>query len=986
MTINEASERQSFEYDAFISYSHTEHDHIVAAFHSALHRLAKPIFRMRALRVFRDKTNLAATPTLWPAIEKALQASASFLLVACPATAKSPWVQREVRWWLENRSLERLFIVALDGELVWSPHGNDYDWERTNSLPIVMKGRFQDEPLHVDLRWAKRAEPLSLRNPRFQAAVLDIASPLHGRPKDELAGEEVRFRRTLRTAAWAAVSMMIVLTIASVVASIRAMTNARRATERQNEAISRQLAAESRALVQSSPALLERSVLLAIEALLHWHTLQGNQALLDALVLLRRPLASVPLTTDATGEAETSLGQNKQGEFLLAIQTEGGIQIWNLNQRIQTTRIASRSRVTKLAFSGDAELLAGVTEENSRQAAAGRVTVWDVVEGREVGSWESDRDTPLTASPNTVFALKRQGVLSVCAAGSGCRELPGGEGVSDAVFSPNGRYLAAILYYGYVRPTQAYGAKVWDVSTGRICLGDGQQITDEKITAVAFSDDSKRFAVGSQTGLVRTWDFVNRKEFPRRRDEDDIINRVRFRSDGYFLMTVPLDHRTVIQATGSLPYSIVADRLIRIWPLSPPVITKPWTITHPAPVTLAEYTSDGRYIISACADKVVRIWSTDNYVEVARLPHSAEVKQMLLSRDGSLLATVTRNAAFVWKLPARASPLDRSIGEHVAIDHTGRWLLSANHNYVWLFDLLRHREIAALSNGGQFDAGGYMNGTEIDAIGFSADSNVFATRTKRGSVRRWGTITTHEVSTGPDIIWADSISDGSSGPYSSGLIRICLWKVDEGSDGEPAQGDYSVITFSKGHRFVATKRDFNGDCNTSLHARLIASIDQPGQWLHMVFSPSERYLAIAADDNSARLFQTQRGTEVTRMSFESRVESVSVSADDLHMAVSVEHSIQIRSVSTGQQVALVRHPSWKADFIDQTLRYELDAAFSPDGKYLLTRSSEGVRVWLWQPKDLISEGCSRVTRNLTQAEWQQHLGSEPYRKTCAALP
>ncbi len=62
-------------------------------------------------------------------------------------------------------------------------------------------------------------------------------------------------------------------------------------------------------------------------------------------------------------------------------------------------------------------------------------------------------------------------------------------------------------------------------------------------------------------------------------------------------------------------------------------------------------------------------------------------------------------------------------------------------------------------------------------------------------------------------------------------------------------------------------------------------------------------------------------------------------------------------------------------------------ASSPDGKWVATGSFDHTaRVWRGRTIDLITEACSRLTRNLTSEEWQQYLGDEPYSKTCPNLP
>src|SRR6476619_5569243 len=168
-------------YDAFVSYSHAADDRLAPAIQAGLHRLAKPFYRRRALNVFRDKTGLAATPGLWPAIESALQRSRRFILLASPESARSEWVQKEVQWWLDNRSTDTLLIVLTGGELAWSDAQGDFDCQVTSAVPELLRGQLTDEPLYVDLRWAREAKELNLRNPRFLDAVLDLAAPLHGK-------------------------------------------------------------------------------------------------------------------------------------------------------------------------------------------------------------------------------------------------------------------------------------------------------------------------------------------------------------------------------------------------------------------------------------------------------------------------------------------------------------------------------------------------------------------------------------------------------------------------------------------------------------------------------------------------------------------------------------------------------------------------------------------------------------------------------------
>jgi hypothetical protein len=76
------------QFDGFVSYSHAADGQLAPAIQSALHRLARPWYRRRALHVFRDQTNLSAAPELWSRIRLNVVAGATdawraMLLTSC---------------------------------------------------------------------------------------------------------------------------------------------------------------------------------------------------------------------------------------------------------------------------------------------------------------------------------------------------------------------------------------------------------------------------------------------------------------------------------------------------------------------------------------------------------------------------------------------------------------------------------------------------------------------------------------------------------------------------------------------------------------------------------------------------------------------------------------------------------------------------------------------------------------------------------------
>ena len=235
------NEDTTFRYKAFISYSHAADNKLAPALQAALHNFAKPFYQLRAIRVFRDASTLRLTDKLWPEIQKSLNESEFFILMASPDAARSEWVKKELDEWLrlQRGSTDKLLILLTDGEIKWGHSTGDFDWGRTTALPENLKGRFKEEPLYSSFTWAKESTDLSLRNPRFLEEVGRIAARLHNTSMDEMVGKDVlqhRLFKFIASAVTLALLCLAVTTSGAAVSAFRQQKAAEAAADRERQA------------------------------------------------------------------------------------------------------------------------------------------------------------------------------------------------------------------------------------------------------------------------------------------------------------------------------------------------------------------------------------------------------------------------------------------------------------------------------------------------------------------------------------------------------------------------------------------------------------------------------------------------------------------------------------------------------------------------------------------------------------------------------
>ena len=375
-------------FDGFMSYSHTADNLLAPRLQAALQTFAKPWWKRRALRVFRDQSSLSANPHLWSSITTALDASDWFILLASPEAAASSWVDREVAYWRQHKDPRKILPVLTDGTLTWDEASSRLGPD--SSVPPSLLDAFSGEPRWVDLRWAEEETQLDLRNGHFRDVVADIASSLRGIPKDDLESEEVRQHRRARRTAWGAGIALIVLAVATATGAViavdqrnqaeaqrtiaeaetaRAEEETVRAESAESLARSRELAASAINVLDDNPEL---SVLLGLEAIESTPPVAGQPV--EAINALRE-------ATHATRLRSRDAASSSGGFVALDLSSDGSrlATVAHVDAKVVVIDVASGREISSysdpttvdnlfsLSFSPDGELLAvGVTDSARR--------------------------------------------------------------------------------------------------------------------------------------------------------------------------------------------------------------------------------------------------------------------------------------------------------------------------------------------------------------------------------------------------------------------------------------------------------------------------------------------------------------------------------------------------------------------------------------------------------------------------------------------
>jgi WD domain, G-beta repeat/TIR domain len=475
-------QQKPLDYDAFLSYTHRDRP-VVSGIQKGLHRIGRRLGQLRALRVFRDDTDLAASPDLWGRITEALDRSRFFVVTLSPGAAASHWVNQEISYWLEHRGRDQLLLVLAAGQLRWDQQGQCFDPGVSDAAPPVLRvpGSLPVEPLFIDV---SADAPWDFRGPVFREKITALAAPIHGKPKDQLASDDLREQRRFRRLRAAAIAGLVVLTVAAVVAAIIAVAQRQEALRQRNQAIAQQLVSDANGMLAGSnsggDARAFREVLAA-------RALAGDPD--NALLLHALDVRTNTLKIIDTDAPLNSAAISPDGHRLASASADHTVRLWDADtgQPLGQPLTGHTNSVTSVVFSPDGHRLTSASGDKT-------VRLWDADTGQPLQT--------LTGHTNVVFGV---------------------------AFSPEGHRLASASWDDTVR--------LWNADTGQPI---GQPLTGHtnRVNKVAFSPDGHRLASASSDNTVRLWNVDSGQPIGQPlTGHTGTVNSVAFSPEGHRLAT-----------------------------------------------------------------------------------------------------------------------------------------------------------------------------------------------------------------------------------------------------------------------------------------------------------------------------------------------------------------------------------------------------------------------------------------------------------------
>ncbi|MEU2629246.1 WD40 repeat domain-containing protein [Kitasatospora sp. NPDC007106] len=842
-------------------------------------------------------------------------------------------VIREIRCWLKRDPAgENLILVLTAGKLTWNEEACDFDGlvenEETgeleeSALPAELYGVFRHEPLYLPLDRVNDSNQLTLLNPRFSAPLAQIAARIHGRPVDELAGEDVTQHKRRTRMIRVAVSGLAALALVASGAAVVAIRQRQIAVERLAIANSRQLATAAGLRSQSD---LQTAMLLSAAAFQISKTAEARANLMQQLQRSQH----VERFVTGPGKAISSLALSPDGRTLVSVSTDSSqLLLWDLEHPKAPARTLRGGRHAYSAvFSPDGKTLA-VKEVD-------RVVLWDPTSGTSKATFNGTG--PPAFSPDGH-------ILAIPGIDKTARSYPSGKitlwdvdtrtevdtllgdaGEATGLFSPDGRILAM---------NQGADVLLWDVSTGTL-LGTLTGGHTRGVLDMAFSPDGRMIATGGHDAKLILWDVATRATLATWERDGD-VNAVAFSPDGRIL------------AAGDNSAGI------SLWDVANRTRLDILGGGHTSAVLDIAFSPDGRKLISSGNDGRLIMWNIipQNPMIVTTVPGTGKdySGSPAFSPDGNILAFPTDGGVLLWDIPrqARLARLPGS-GDHPAFSPDGRTLATIAGTDILLWDVARRSKTATL-------AGATPTDPASTGVVFSPDGSTLAAAANRAVVL-WDVARRERVATlipqeGDDyqvhgLAFSPNGRLLAAGGY--GFNRIIIWDVAK-------KAQRSAFSSGSGETVYRLSFSPKGDV--------------------LAWKALESANTAVGGDFGIILWDIKAKARRTTYTLHAALGEAVAFSPDGSMLASDGGGVSLWSIAQGEQMAILTVP-WNPD-----PTYLRGPVFSPDGRFLATTGSDNsIVLWDVDAKSWVHRLCMKAGRAITPSEWDSILSGQPYHSVC----
>jgi len=528
--------------------------------------------------------------------------------------------------------------------------------------------------------------------------------------------------------------------------------------------------------------------------------------------------------------------------------------------------------------------------------------------------------------------------------------------VTSVAFSPDGKTLAS-------------GS--WDHTIILWEVGSGKQLAQLKghtdgVLSVAFSPNGKTLASGSYDNTIILWEVGSGKQLAQLKGHTDEVISVAFSPDGKTLASGSWDHTIIL-------WEIASDKQLN------------QLKGHTNWVYSVAFSPDGKTLASGSADNTIILWEIDTGRQLNQLRgHTSTVTSVAFSPDGKTLASGSEDGTIILWIPGFGKQPDslknlKSNVNSITFSPDGKTLASGSQdNSIILWEVSSGKQLAQLKG----------HTSAVNSVAFSPDGKTLASGSTDGNSILW------EVASGKQLnqlrghvngVRSVAFSpDGKTLASGGGDKTIIIWEVARGKQLNQLRGHiYGVrsVAFSPDGKTLASGSQDNSIILWEVSSgKQLAQLKGHTNWVYSVaFSPDGKTLASGSTDNTIILWEIDTGKQLNQLKGHTNyVYSVIFSPDGKTLASgSTDGNSILWEVGSGQQLAQFKDPT----------DYVRSLAFLPDGKNLVS-GSWGTDIIFRDVglESLQAKACHIANRNLTQLEWTQFLGDQPYQKTCPDLP